>query len=120
MLASLRINFLLVGVAEDERDHPSVNCRLVLETPVHKEEESIAVCTMSGKKDMILYWTPGSTPCWRIMACLNEKGLDDQWEGRQKDMMKGEHKSEEILKINPRGQVRGCSTANPSYVRMHN
>ncbi|XP_012686882.1 glutathione S-transferase A-like [Clupea harengus] len=55
-------------------------------------------------KDMFLLWASGSPPCWRIMIALEEKNL----QGYQHKLLsfdKGEHKSKEVLDINPRGQL---------------
>ena len=54
--------------------------------------------------NMVLYWGSGSVPCWRAMITLEEKGLKD-YKSHLVEMSKNEHKSEEILKINPRGLV---------------
>ncbi|RXM99419.1 Glutathione S-transferase A [Acipenser ruthenus] len=54
---------------------------------------------------MILYWGSGSPPCWRVMIALEEKNL----QGYQQKLLsfeKNEHKSEPVMAINPRGQVR--------------
>lgn len=54
-------------------------------------------------QDITLLWGAGSR-CWRIMIALEEKGLA----GYQQKLLsfdKGEHKSAEVLSINPRGQV---------------
>lgn len=53
--------------------------------------------------DMMLYWGSGSAPCWRVMLVLGEKGI--QYKEKMMSFEKKEHKSEEILQINPRGQV---------------
>uniref|UniRef100_UPI00398EB92D glutathione S-transferase rho n=1 Tax=Pristiophorus japonicus TaxID=55135 RepID=UPI00398EB92D len=55
-------------------------------------------------ESMFLYWGSGSPPCWRIMIALEEKKM----QGYQHKMLsfeKMEHKSEEVLAINPRGQL---------------
>ncbi|WAR25321.1 GSTA-like protein [Mya arenaria] len=54
---------------------------------------------------MFLYWGSGSGPCWKPMISLAEKGL---WEGCPNKMVsfsKKEHKTDEIITLNPRGQV---------------
>ena len=54
---------------------------------------------------MFFYWGSGSPPCWKAMIVLQEKGL---WEGIPNKLLefsKKEHKGEEVLKMNPRGQV---------------
>ncbi|XP_076610107.1 glutathione S-transferase A-like isoform X1 [Chaetodon auriga] len=55
-------------------------------------------------KDMTLLWAPGSPPCWRIMIALEEKNLKG-YNQRILSVEKNEHKSKEVLDINPRGQV---------------
>ncbi|XP_033726590.1 glutathione S-transferase A-like [Pecten maximus] len=59
---------------------------------------------MSGEK-MKLYWFSGSTPCWRVLIVLEEKGFHDNTELKHIDLFKQEHKSAEVIKLNPRGQV---------------
>lgn len=54
---------------------------------------------------MFLFWGSGSPPCWRVMLALEEKGLSG-YANKLVSFDKGEHKSEEILKWNPRGQVK--------------
>jgi len=54
--------------------------------------------------EIFLYWGSGSGPCWRVMMALEEKGLSG-YGNKLISFEKGEHKSEEILKLNPRGQV---------------
>ena len=53
--------------------------------------------------EVFIYWGSGSPPCWRIMIALEEKGV--KYGNKMLSFDKQEHKSEEILKINPRGQV---------------
>ncbi|XP_051884509.1 glutathione S-transferase A-like [Pristis pectinata] len=55
-------------------------------------------------EDMFLYWGSGSPPCWRIMIVLEEKKLQGYKE-KLLSFEKMEHKSEEVLAINPRGQL---------------
>eukprot|EP00111_Clytia_hemisphaerica_P024054 TCONS_00070904-protein len=55
-------------------------------------------------QNMFLYWGSGSTPCWRAMIVLEEKQLSGYGQKLVSFSAK-EHKSEEIMKINPRGQV---------------
>lgn len=50
-----------------------------------------------------LYWTSGSCPSWRVMFCLELKGL--AYESRHLDFSKREHKSAVHLAMNPRGKV---------------
>jgi len=54
--------------------------------------------------EMVLYYGSGSPPCWRAMLVLEEKGLSG-YNSKLVSFEKKEHKSEEILKWNPRGQV---------------
>lgn len=54
-----------------------------------------------------LFWGSGSTPCWRVMICLEEKGLT-QYGSNQLSFLNNEHKSEPVYEINPRGQVCVC------------
>ena len=58
---------------------------------------------MAEQKEIFLYWGSGSTPCWRIQIVLDEKNLD--YGSKLLSFDTKEHKSEEILKLNPRGQV---------------
>ena len=81
----------------------------------------------------VLYWTSGSPPCWRVQIALEEKGLkyesklislsksgtpllksvlltvtvcNDVIQCRAADFYTAEeHKSDEVLALNPRGQV---------------
>lgn len=53
---------------------------------------------------MFLFWGSGSTPCMRVMMVLEEKGFSG-YQHRQISFEKRENKCEEILKLNPRGQV---------------
>ncbi|KAL4225931.1 hypothetical protein ACF0H5_013919 [Mactra antiquata] len=58
-----------------------------------------------ANKNMFLFWGSGSSPCWKPMIVLAEKGL---WEGLPQKLVefsKKEHKGEDVLKTNPRGQV---------------
>ncbi|XP_048247836.1 glutathione S-transferase A-like [Haliotis rufescens] len=54
--------------------------------------------------NMFLYWGSGSIPCWKAMIALEEKGLAG-YPNKKISFGDKEHKSEEILKLNPRGQV---------------
>ncbi|RNA03871.1 glutathione S-transferase A-like [Brachionus plicatilis] len=54
-------------------------------------------------QEIFLYWGSGSTPCWRIQLVLEEKNL--QYEQKLLSFEKQEHKSEEIMKLNSRGQL---------------
>nr|XP_020441951.1 glutathione S-transferase A-like isoform X2 [Monopterus albus] len=68
--------------------------------------------------DMTLYWGSGSPPCWRVMIVLEEKNLQD-YNSRMLSFEKGEHKSQEVMNINPRGQLPtfkdGNNIVNESY-----
>ena len=60
---------------------------------------------------MFFYWGSGSPPCWKAMIVLQEKGL---WEGIPNKLLefsKKEHKGEDVLKMNPRGQVSNQKSA---------
>jgi len=61
---------------------------------------------MSGEagSDVFLYWGSGSPPCWRVMLALEEKGLLG-YKHKLLSFAEKEHKSEEVLKLNPRGQL---------------
>ncbi|XP_046376848.2 glutathione S-transferase A-like [Haliotis rufescens] len=54
--------------------------------------------------NMFLYWGSGSIPCWKPMLVLEEKGLAG-YPNKKISFSDKEHKSEEVLKLNPRGQV---------------
>ncbi|DBA95388.1 TPA: hypothetical protein ACH3X3_013267 [Trebouxia sp. C0006] len=51
----------------------------------------------------VLIWGSGSSPCWRVMIALEEKGL--QYESKQIEFSSKGHKTPEVLELNPRGQV---------------
>jgi len=53
---------------------------------------------------IFLYWASGSAPCWRVMIALEEKGLSG-YGNKFLAFSKNEHKSEEVMKWNPRGQL---------------
>ncbi|KAM9340392.1 glutathione S-transferase A-like [Symphorus nematophorus] len=55
-------------------------------------------------KSMSLLWGAGSPPCWRVMITLEEKKLQG-YKHKLLSFEKGEHKSHEVLEINPRGQL---------------
>uniref|UniRef100_A0A3Q0SZ11 Glutathione S-transferase rho n=1 Tax=Amphilophus citrinellus TaxID=61819 RepID=A0A3Q0SZ11_AMPCI len=69
-------------------------------------------------KDITLFWVSGSPPCWRVMIALEEKNLQG-YNQKLLSFEKGEHKSKEVLDINPRGQVPtfkyGDKIINESY-----
>ena len=50
-----------------------------------------------------LYWGSGSPFAWRVMLTLEVKGLD--YRSKLLEFSKGENKSPEYLKLNPRGKV---------------
>ncbi|XP_043920580.1 glutathione S-transferase A-like [Protopterus annectens] len=53
---------------------------------------------------IVLYWGSGSPPCWRVQVVLEEKKLQG-YQSKLLSFEKGEHKSPEVLAINPRGQL---------------
>ncbi|XP_013883508.1 glutathione S-transferase A [Austrofundulus limnaeus] len=55
-------------------------------------------------KDMTLFWGSGSPPCWRVMIALEEKNLQG-YNSKLLSFEKGEHKSKEVMEVNPRGQL---------------
>ena len=55
--------------------------------------------------DMFLYWGSGSAPCWKVIIVLAEKGLWDTCPQKLCEFSKKEHKGDDVLKLNPRGQV---------------
>ncbi|XP_076610113.1 glutathione S-transferase A-like [Chaetodon auriga] len=55
-------------------------------------------------KNMSLLWGSGSPPCWRVMIALEEKNLKG-YNQKLLSFEKNEHKSKEVMDINPRGQV---------------
>lgn len=52
---------------------------------------------------VFLYWGSGSAPCWRVLLALEEKGVP--YESKLLEFSKNDHKGEEVLKWNPRGQL---------------
>ena len=50
-----------------------------------------------------VYWASGSCPSWRVLLALEIKALP--YESRLLEFSKREHKSAEILALNPRGKV---------------
>uniref|UniRef100_A0AAT9KF41 Glutathione S-transferase A-like isoform X2 n=1 Tax=Amphiprion clarkii TaxID=80970 RepID=A0AAT9KF41_AMPCL len=69
-------------------------------------------------KDMTLLWGSGSPPCWRVQIVLEEKKLQG-YDQKLLSFEKMEHKSQEVLDINPRGQLpsfkHGNIIVNESY-----
>ncbi|XP_067905940.1 glutathione S-transferase A-like [Heterodontus francisci] len=55
-------------------------------------------------ENSIFYWGSGSPPCWRIMIALQEKKLQG-FPQKLLSFDKKEHKSSDVLAINPRGQL---------------
>ncbi|XP_037549256.1 glutathione S-transferase A-like [Nematolebias whitei] len=55
-------------------------------------------------KSMNLLWGAGSPPCWRVMITLEEKKLQG-YKHKLLSFEKDEHKTKEVLGINPRGQL---------------
>jgi len=51
-----------------------------------------------------LFWGSGSPPAWRVMLVLEEKGLSG-YSNTLVHFDKNEHKGEENMKWNPRGQI---------------
>ncbi|XP_041867832.1 glutathione S-transferase A-like [Melanotaenia boesemani] len=69
-------------------------------------------------KDMTLLWGAGSPPCWRVQIVLEEKNLQD-CNQKLLSFEKMEHKSKEVMDLNPRGQLpvfkHGNIILNESY-----
>ncbi|XP_059205939.1 glutathione S-transferase A-like [Centropristis striata] len=69
-------------------------------------------------QDMTLLWGSGSPPCWRVMIALEEKNLQG-YHQKLLSFEKDEHKSQEVLDINARGQLpsfkHGGIIVNESY-----
>uniref|UniRef100_A0A3B3C0Q1 Glutathione S-transferase rho n=1 Tax=Oryzias melastigma TaxID=30732 RepID=A0A3B3C0Q1_ORYME len=69
-------------------------------------------------KSMSLLWGAGSPPCWRVMITLEEKKLQG-YKRKLLSFEKGDHKSQEVLEVNPRGQLpsfkHGDNIVNDSY-----
>uniref|UniRef100_A0A3Q1GDE1 GST N-terminal domain-containing protein n=1 Tax=Acanthochromis polyacanthus TaxID=80966 RepID=A0A3Q1GDE1_9TELE len=69
-------------------------------------------------KDMTLLWGSGSPPCWKVQIMLEEKQLQG-YNQKLLSFDKMEHKSQEVLDINPRGQLpsfkHGNIIVNESY-----
>ncbi|KAF7668582.1 hypothetical protein LDENG_00001950 [Lucifuga dentata] len=62
-------------------------------------------------KDMTLLWGSGSPPCWRVMIALEEKDLSG-YNQKLLSFEKMEHKSQEVLDMNPRGQLPSFKVGN--------
>ncbi|KAM9823732.1 glutathione S-transferase A-like [Neosynchiropus ocellatus] len=69
-------------------------------------------------QNITLLWGSGSPPCWRVMIALGEKNLQG-YNQKLLSFDKMEHKSQEVLALNPRGQVptfkHGDNVVNESY-----
>ncbi|XP_019946255.1 glutathione S-transferase A-like [Paralichthys olivaceus] len=69
-------------------------------------------------QDLTLLWGSGSPPCWRVMIALEEKNLQG-YNHKLLSFEKMEHKSQQVLDINPRGQLpsfkHGDNVVNDSY-----
>ncbi|XP_034560798.1 glutathione S-transferase A-like [Notolabrus celidotus] len=69
-------------------------------------------------KDMTLLWGSGSPPCWRVQIALEEKNLQG-YNQKLLSFEKMEHKSKEVMDMNPRGQLpafkHGDKVLNESY-----
>uniref|UniRef100_K1QJ85 Glutathione S-transferase A n=1 Tax=Magallana gigas TaxID=29159 RepID=K1QJ85_MAGGI len=55
-------------------------------------------------ENMFLFWGSGSIPCWKPMIVLEEKGFGG-YKNKLITFSNKEHKGEDVLKLNPRGQV---------------
>ncbi|XP_029919765.1 glutathione S-transferase rho [Myripristis murdjan] len=62
-------------------------------------------------KDMTLLWGSGSPPCWRVMIALEEKNLQG-YNQKLLSFEKMEHKSQQVLDMNPRGQLPSFKHGN--------
>ncbi|XP_061596987.1 glutathione S-transferase A-like [Cololabis saira] len=69
-------------------------------------------------QDMTLLWGSGSAPCWRVMIVLEEKKLQG-YNQKLLSFENMEHKSQQVLDMNPRGQLpsfkHGNNIVNESY-----
>nr|XP_057902791.1 glutathione S-transferase A-like [Doryrhamphus excisus] len=69
-------------------------------------------------KNMTLLWHSGSAPCWRVLIALEEKNLRG-YNQQRLSIYKMQHRSQEVLEINPRGQLpafkHGNLLLNESY-----
>jgi len=65
---------------------------------------------MGDKSENVLYWGSGSPPCWRVMITLAEKGV--KFTDKLLSFANKEHKSPEVLALNPRGQVPTLKLGN--------
>ncbi|CAF99457.1 unnamed protein product [Tetraodon nigroviridis] len=69
-------------------------------------------------QDMTLLWGSGSPPCWRVQVALEEKQVKG-YKDKLLSFEKMEHKSQEVMEMNPRGQLPafkwGDKVLNESY-----
>ncbi|KAA8586194.1 hypothetical protein FQN60_007763 [Etheostoma spectabile] len=69
-------------------------------------------------QDITLLWGSGSPPCWRVQIALEEKNLQG-YNQKLLSFEKMEHKSQDVLDINARGQLpsfkHGDVIVNESY-----
>ncbi|PWA15365.1 hypothetical protein CCH79_00008512 [Gambusia affinis] len=75
---------------------------LSFEKEEHKSKEVLDINPRG--QSMYLLWGSGSSPCWRVMITLEEKKLQG-YKQKLLSFEKEEHKSKEVLDINPRGQL---------------
>ncbi|XP_075867575.1 glutathione S-transferase A-like [Nelusetta ayraudi] len=72
-------------------------------------------------QDMTLLWGSSSPPCWRVMIALEEKNLQG-YNQKCFSFEKNEHKSAEVMAMNPRGQLpsfkHGDKVVNESYAAI--
>uniref|UniRef100_A0A3P9HLZ5 Glutathione S-transferase rho n=1 Tax=Oryzias latipes TaxID=8090 RepID=A0A3P9HLZ5_ORYLA len=71
---------------------------------LNSRPQLLLVISATMAKDMTLLWGSGSPPCWRVQIALEEKNLQG-YNQKLLSFEKGEHKSKEVLEINPRGQL---------------
>lgn len=62
---------------------------------------------------MTLLWGSGSPPCWRVQVALEEKQVKG-YKDKLLSFEKMEHKSQEVMEMNPRGQV----SASPVFLSL--
>jgi len=76
----------------------------------------------SDGSNITCYWASGSAPAWRVCICIKEKQLNNA-NLVLIQFSKKEHKSPEVLAINPRGQAPtfkdGAVIINESYGVCH-
>ena len=58
----------------------------------------------SDGSEITCYWASGSAPAWRVCICIKEKELNNA-NLVLIEFSKKDHKSAEVLAINPRGQA---------------